>query len=126
MKLHDLLTFHALGALLMGVGFGLAPAALLSLYGVTIGPGGIAIARLFGASHIGIGLLAWLARTAAASQAMRAIVIGYGTGTAVGFVVALLAQLSAVMNAFGWSAVGIYLLLALGYGYFLLVKPGAG
>ena len=57
---------------------------------------------------------------------MRAIVVGYGTGTTIGFIVALLAQLSGVMNAFGWSAVGIYLLLALGYGYFLLVKPGAG
>lgn len=126
MKLHNLLTFHAVAALLVGVGFVLAPAALLSLYVVTISPGGIAIARLFGASHIGIGLLAWLARNAAPSQAMRAIVVGYGTGTAIGFIVALLAQLSGVMNAFGWSAVGIYLLLALGYGYFLLVKPGAG
>jgi hypothetical protein len=56
---------------------------------------------------------------------MRAIVVGYGTGTAIGFIVALLAQLSGVMNAFGWSAVGIYLLLALGYGYFLRIKPGA-
>jgi hypothetical protein len=57
---------------------------------------------------------------------MRAIVVGYGTGTAIGFIVALLAQLSGVMNAFGWSAVRIYLLLALGYSYSLLVKPGAG
>jgi len=30
-----------------------------------------------------------------------------------------------VMSAVGWSAVGIYLLLALGFAYFQFMKPSA-
>jgi hypothetical protein len=50
-------------------------------------------------------------------------IIDYGTATPIAFLVALLAQLSGVMNALGWSAVVIYLGLALGNAYFLLVRP---
>ena len=44
---------------------------------------------------------------------------------AIGFVVALAAVLSGVMNFFGWAVVGLYLVLALGYGYFQFKKPAA-
>jgi hypothetical protein len=43
----------------------------------------------------------------------------------VALVVTLIAQLSGVMNAVGWSAVAIYLLLGLGWAYFLRAKPAA-
>jgi hypothetical protein len=41
----------------------------------------------------------------------------------VGFVLALVGQLGNVVNALGWLTVAIYLLLALGFGYFQFVKP---
>jgi len=46
-------------------------------------------------------------------------------GDAFGFIAALLGRLSGVLNALGWSTVALYLLLALGYGYFQSVKPSA-
>lgn len=49
--------------------------------------------------------------------------IDYGTAAPIAFPVALLAQLSAVMNELGWSAAVTYLVLALGYAYSLQVRP---
>lgn len=118
MKLRSLLILHAVVALVFGIAFVLTPTPLLSFYGVTLSPGGRVVTQLLGAAHIGIGLLAWFVRNAAESEALRAIVLGYFVATVIGFIVTLLAQLSGVMNTLGWSAVGIYLLLALGYGYF--------
>jgi hypothetical protein len=43
-------------------------------------------------------------------------------GDAIGFVVALIAQLGGVENELGWSTVAIYLLLAVGFGYFRFAK----
>ena len=53
------------------------------------------------------------------------MLLAYFLGIAIGFVVALLGQLSGMMNPLGWSTVAIYLLLALGYGDFQFVKPSA-
>jgi hypothetical protein len=52
-----------------------------------------------GAWLIGIGLLAWLARDVADSQARRAIVLAFLICNSIGFHMALLAQLGAVLNA---------------------------
>ncbi len=46
-------------------------------------------------------------------------------GNAVGFIVAFMGQLAGVVNALGWLSVAIYLVLALGYGYFQFLKPSA-
>ena len=42
---------------------------------------------------------------------------------AIGFIVALIGQLGAVVNNLGWSTVVIYLFLAVGFGYFHFKKP---
>lgn len=122
MKLGNLLIFHAIVALAFGTAFVLTPMSLLSFYGVTLGPGGRLLAQLLGAAHIGIGLLNWVVRNTTESEVLRAIIPAYFIAIAIGFIVALLGQLSGVMNALGWSAVAIYLLLALGYGYFQFAK----
>jgi hypothetical protein len=44
-------------------------------------------------------------------------------GDTIGFIVALLAQLAGTVNALGWLIVALYLLLALGFGYFQFSKP---
>ena len=67
----------------------------------------------------------WFARDAGESKARRGIVIALFVGDVLGFIVALLGQLSGVLNALGWSTVALYLLFALGYGYFQFVKPSA-
>jgi hypothetical protein len=68
-------------------------------------------------------VLAWFARNTPDSETRRAIVLAMLVEHALGLIVALWGQLSGVVNALGWSTVGIYLLLTAGYGYFLLAKP---
>lgn len=43
--------------------------------------------------------------------------------SAVGLVVALYSQLAGMVNALGWSTVVLFLLFALGFGYFQFMKP---
>jgi len=112
-------------ALLFGFAFVLAAGAVLSLYGVTLNQGGLLVARLFGSALIGFGILTFLARNIEESKAMGAIVLALCLSDVVGFIVALQGQLSGAINAFGWSTVIIYLLLALGFGYFRFIKQNA-
>jgi hypothetical protein len=74
------------------------------------------------AAFIGFSVLTWLARNASDSDARRAIVLALIVSDGIGFIAALMAQLADVVNSLGWSTVAIYLLLALGFGYFQFVK----
>jgi len=123
MTLRNLFVVNAVIALGFGASFVLAPALALSLYGVTVSAAGIVLARLMGAMLLGICVFTWFARDPEDSGARRGIVLGQFTHCAIGFIVSLLAQLAGLMNTLGWSLVAIYLLLALGYAYFLLVGP---
>lgn len=125
MKLSNLMVIKAIVCLVFGILLVLVPAILLSLYGVTLGPGGIFMARLYGASLVGNLMLSWFARNAVDSEARQAIVLDLFVYDAIGFVVALLAELSGLMNPLGWSIVVIYLFLTLGFGYFQIAKPSA-
>ncbi len=123
MKLSTLLTINTIVAGVFGLAFVLVPDTAMSLYGATLSPAGVLVARLFGAALLGYAVLSWFARNASESEARSAIVLAMFVGDALGFVVALLGQLSGVVNAVGWSTVAIYLLLALGFGYFYFMKP---
>jgi len=124
MKLCNLMAIKAVVVVVFGIGFILIPTIIMSFYGLTLNPGGAIMTQLFGASFILLGILLWFAKNAPRSEvALRAIVIAVTIGDAIGFIVALLAQLSGMMNALGWVTVALYLLLALGFGYFQFVKP---
>lgn len=121
-----LMTIKAVIVVVFGIGFVLMPATLMSFYGVTLTPGGAMMTQLFGASFILLGWVLWFARNAPGSEVtLRALVMAVVVGDTIGFIVALLAQLSNVTNALGWVTVALYLLLALGFGYFQFVKPAS-
>jgi hypothetical protein len=125
MKLSTLFTANAIVSALFGLTFVLVPGTAMSFYGVTLSPGGLFIARLFGGVLIGVAVLTWSARNAGDSEARKAIVLSRFVCETVGFIVALLGQLAGVVNALGWSTVAIYLVFALGFGYFQFMKPGS-
>ena len=125
MKLSALMTVNAVIAGLFGIAFVVLPTRLLSIYGITADAQLAFIGQLFGTALLGYALLTWTARNAAASDARGAIVLALFVSDAIGFVVALIAQLRNVVNAVGWSTVAIYLLLALGFGYFQFKKPAS-
>ena len=123
MTLGNLFVVNAVISLVFGVAAVLAPALLMSSFGATLSPAGILVARLLGATFLGIGVLTWFARNAADSEARQAIVLGLFVENAIGFVVALLGQFALPGNPFSWLIVALYLLFALGYGYFQFLKP---
>ena len=125
MKLKTLMTINAIVAIVFGVTFVIVPAQVYSLYDITPDAQLKYVGQLFGAALIGFALLTWMARNATDSDARRAIVLALFIADGIGFVVALIGQLSNVVNALGWSTVAIYLLLALGFGYFQFFKPAS-
>jgi hypothetical protein len=129
MKLSALMIVNAIVAVVFGLGFILAPSQVASFYSPAAGApevGGVlqVIAQLFGAALVGFAVLTWVARNAPDSEARRAILLAMFIGDAVGFVIALIAQFGGAVNALGWSTVAIYLLLGIGFGYFVfMAKP---
>lgn len=125
MKLTTLMVANAVIAAVFGVCFVVVPGQLMSLYGPEVTPQLVYVGRLFGAALIGIAVLTWTAKDAPDSEARHSILLAMLFGNGVGFVVALIGQLGGVMNSLGWSTVVIYLLLAIGFGYFCFVQPKA-
>lgn len=122
MKLKTLMIINSIVAIVFGVLFVIVPAQAYSCYNITADEQLIYMGRLFGSALIGFAILTWIARNAADSDARKAILYALFTADCIGFVVALIGQISKVVNALGWSTVAIYLLLALGFGYFQFFK----
>ena len=123
MKLSTLLIINAVVAALFGIAFVLVPGQVVSLYGLEATATLNYAGQLLGAAFVGFAVLTWSARNANDSTARRAIVLALFIGNAAGFAVALRGQVDNVVGALGWSTVAIYLLLAIGYGYFQFTKP---
>jgi hypothetical protein len=123
MKLNTLFTITAVVSLAYAIGLLLLPATLLTMYGVTSGPGEQLMTQLFGVELLAVGLVAWFARNVTDSSARRAILLAFLISQVIGVVVTLMGTLSGGFNAVGWSAVAIYLLLGLGSAYFQFMKP---
>ena len=94
---------------------------MFDMWGTKSNQAGLIITRLSGALEIGLGVILWLARNAGASETRRAIVIG-GFITYTLFVIIMLSNISGDLNMLVWLNIAAYLLLALGFGYFALVK----
>ena len=122
MKLKTLLIIKAIVCLCLGIPILVVPNFVYSIFGATLAAGGVFAAREYGASMMGNLMLTWFARNSQESEARWAIVLALFVYDALGFVVSLIAILSGAINPLGWLVVALYLLLALGFGYFLLPK----
>jgi hypothetical protein len=125
MKLNTLMVINTIVAAVFGIAFVLVPAQVIQLYGITVDAPLKYVGQLFGAALVGFAFLTWSARNATDSDARRAIVLALFVSDGVGFIVALIGQLAGVVNSLGWSTVAIYLLLALGFGYFQFTRPAS-
>ncbi len=116
MKTKHLFIVNSVVLLMHGLGFLLMPEATMSYYGVTLGAGGMLVARWLGGVQLGNALLTWLTRNASDSIARQAIITALFFAWTVAFVAGLVAQLAGTMNGLGWSSVVISLALAVGFG----------
>ena len=122
MKIKSVMSIKAIVVIFFGLGFLFMTQTLMSLYGMNTDSGGLTAGRLLGQMYILIALLLWLCRNTAEATTKNAFAISVTIGDAIGTIVCLLAVLSGAMNALGWSAVVIYLVFTIGFGYFVL-KP---
>ena len=122
MNLRTFLTIAAVVALVYALGLILMPAFMNSTYGLGTSASEILLSRFFGVELLVLGLVTWLAKDLTGAS-VRPIITGNLIGNAVGTIVALMGTLGGVMNSVGWSAVAIYLLLALGFAYFQFMAP---
>ncbi len=125
MNVRNFLAVAAVVAFVFGLAFIVIPGPLMALYGVSLDAVGTVIGQLFGAALVGFGVLNWMARGVpnADAAALRPVLMANLAGDGIGFVLSLFNQLTgrAGVNALGWSTVLIYLLLALGFAYFLFM-----
>ena len=119
MTIKTYFAIFAVLSVLFGIGFVLAPAAVLGNYGVESSPAIALMSRLFGGTLLAMAVIFWSAREFRDESALRAVLIGTALSDAVNFVIAFAATSSGTINALGWTTVLIYLGGAVGAGYFL-------
>jgi hypothetical protein len=117
MKLKTLFSINAFLAVLVGLAAILVPGQLMGMYGFSNDAALRLITQLFGASSLGYAVISWQARNYE-TDARRMLVLGMFVGYAIGAVIQLIGQFSAIASPLAWANVVIYLLLAVGFGYF--------
>jgi hypothetical protein len=122
MSLATFFVIRAIVALLFGIPLALAPAALVSTYGLTTDAVGVLMARQVGATLIGIGVLCLASRRTTELKSLQGITLGLFIGDSAGFITSLVGQLSPGASPLHWVNVLIWLLLALGFAYLRFVK----
>ncbi|MBV8850325.1 MAG: hypothetical protein JOZ16_12155 [Methylobacteriaceae bacterium] len=125
LNLNTFLLISAIVALLFGLGFVLLPGVMFSIYGIAASPASYLGFRLFGSVLVAIGLLNWLFKDSSNWEAVRALLLSVAIGNVIGLLLVLFATIAGTINAMGWSAVLIYLLLGIGDAYFVSRGPGA-
>jgi hypothetical protein len=125
MKLHHLFTINLFIAIFFGLSCSIFASWVLQLYDLVPNDAAIWTTRLVGGSILGFASLMWFGRRASSADTRRAIALALLIQDAIGFVASMEIQLSGSVNGFGWSNPILYGVLALGYAYFLFIKPGA-
>lgn len=122
MKIKVVFIYTAVLLAIFGLLFVFIPAPSLSLFAITLDDPGYMMVRLFGAALVGLALIAWMARDDPPSRARQAIVWGQCIESAIAVIVLLVGIFSGIGNALGWLPVVAHLVIALGFGYFLVKK----
>jgi len=119
MKLAVFLAIAAAVAIIYGIAFILVPDFVLVTYGVTANAALDLMARYFGLTLLGLGVVTWLVRETTDGKALRGLLTGLSVQGAIGLIVSIWGTLNGTMNSMGWSAVLIYAILLAGYLYYL-------
>jgi hypothetical protein len=125
MKLQHLFTINLVFAIFFGISCSLFAGWVLQMYGLVPDDGAVWATRLVGGSILGFATLMWFGRKSTSVDARRAIALALLIQDTVGFVASMEIQLSGSVNTIGWSSPILYGFLALGYAYFLYIRPSS-
>lgn len=123
MKMRNVFLLNTVVSLLFALGLLLVPAVLLDLFGFSINDGTKLLGQLIGVELLVGGLVTFFAKDSTDFNTRQGINLSNLVACAIGFIVSLGGTLSGAMNSLGWVIVAIYLLLALGFGYFQFLGP---
>jgi hypothetical protein len=123
MKLRQLFSINLVIAVFFGLSCTFIPRQLFQLYGLTLDGSGVWATRLVGGSILGYATLMLFARKTNSRESRRAIAIALLVQDTIGLLASLEIQFSGVMGPIGWSNPALYLILAVGYAYFIFIKP---
>ncbi len=115
MPLRTLLRIAAVVEAFFGIQFLLVPNLALAPLGVVLNPGGLMVARMFGAALITFAFLFWSVRDAAPGAALTAIIRAAALYYAVSAVPMALGILSGLANGLGWVTFALHVALAAGF-----------
>lgn len=124
MKPRQWLSIKSTLCLTVGLFFVLAPGVPLAYFGVpNIEPSGLFfMARSYGAILFLLGLTLWLSRSLSDQDVLRVIVPPIVIGDAIGLGVAVIGQVTGMMNSLGWFVIAYFLLSMLGFAAWLFPK----
>lgn len=95
---------------------------LMPMYGITLDQSGMMFTQWSGVTFLGIGLICWFTGNAEKSDLFDGILLSLFICDSCGFFVSLIWQLKGVSNALGWSTVLLWLVFAIGLGYFRFIN----
>jgi len=78
---------------------------------------------LVGGSILGFATLMWFGRKTTSVEARRAIALALLIQDTIGFIASTEIQLGGKINSLGWSSLFLYGILAIGYAYFVFIRP---
>lgn len=111
-----LMTVHSVITIPMGIACIVMPSGLLANYGLSLPPMGLVIYQFWGVSLLGLGVLTWILRESRDAQTQARSSLALAGIHLLNCVMAVRGQ-SAGANDFGWTTVGLFLLLALAFVY---------
>ena len=124
MNLRNLYLLNTVVSLGFALGFFLMSPFLLGLFGMDDTPEAQTLAQLIAVELVVGGVTTLLARDVTDAKATGAINTGNFLAGILGTVIALRAVLSGVMGWFGYVVTGVYLFIAIAFGYFQFTRKG--
>jgi hypothetical protein len=104
----------------------MAPAAVASLYGVTLNSQSALVAQMLAASYLGYAIVNWTAREVTEIAVRRGIdagnVVAWGASAAIW----IYAASSGMTNAVSWVGAGFTVVFTLGWAYFVFADRRSG
>lgn len=120
MSFKNLMIIKSLVSLSFGILMLAIPGILLSIFGTTLGDGGMFTAREYGAALLGNACLCWIARNSTDSTPTKAIIVALFIYDLIAFIMTTITMVYGILNPLGWMVVFIYLFFTIGFGYFLI------
>jgi Ca2+/Na+ antiporter len=123
MKIKTFMILNAIPAVIIGVLLVIIPRTLVSLFGLTPGPGVDIDGQLYGSELILMGLICWFARNISEPRYQRGILTAFVIANLISMVLALISIANNTFNGLGWIAAVAYGILFVVYGYYLVRLP---